>query len=342
MESSARILGLSSGSLHAKVMFIGEAPGRLGADTTGIPFHGDKSGDNFENLLDFVGISREDIFVTNAVLCNPKDDTGNNGTPSTSELTNCAGFLREQIELIDPCIVVTLGGNALKATALIALHSLALREHVRTSHAWYGRRLIPLYHPGQRAMIHRSLANQRSDYQFVADELKRIGVTPRKVRGRTSNSVADVVKAILRLNVEVSYFALHKLLYLLEWRYMEGHGRRLTGAYFIRQKDGPYCIDLHLSKLKNAIPEIGIRQKGRSLYIQLPSRDFFESEQEQEQGKLGSDAAEFIQEELRKYKDKSDAELKTRAYLTKPMRQMLRQEKENAINMYNNPILIGW
>lgn len=339
MENSARILGMSSGSLTAKVLFVGEAPGRLGADSTGIPFHGDKAGDNFEYLLDFVGISREDIFVTNAVLCNPKDESGNNATPNANEIANCAGFLQEQIELINPSIVVTLGANALRATSLIDTHNLTLREHVRSSHAWSGRKLIPLYHPGQRAMIHRSLANQRSDYQYVADQLKRVGIKPRIVRGRTADAVANAVKTILYTKGEVSYFALHKLLFLLEWSYKKERGERLTGAYFIRQKDGPYCTDLHLTKLKAAIPVIQTRQNGPTLYLRLPERDLF-STQHLFDSKAGIE--KFIQDELQKYADKSDAELKTRAYLTSPMKAILRLEKNDSKNMYNAPISLGW
>lgn len=340
MARSARILGLSSGSLNAGIMFIGEAPGRLGADSTGIPFHGDKAGDNFESLLDFVRISREDIFVTNAVLCNPRDDSGNNATPTLEEIANCSGFLRKQIEQIDPKIVVTLGANALKATSLIEGHSLTLREHVRTSHVWFGRKLVPLYHPGQRAMIHRSLANQRSDYQFVADQLKRVGVKPRTVRGKTAESVAEAVRAILHTKGEVSYFALHKLLYLLEWSYMNERGARLTGAYFIRQKDGPYCTDLQLTRLKAAIPIMQVRRMGSSLHLRLPEKDLFTNDDRS--GADSSESVEFIRNQMKKYCGKSDSELKTRAYLTPPMKAILRKEKGEAENLYNAPILIGW
>lgn len=340
MESSARILGLSSGSLNARVMFIGEAPGRLGADSTGIPFHGDKAGDNFESLLDFVRISREDIFVTNAVLCNPKDDNGNNATPTIEEIANCSSFLRKQIELIDPKIVVTLGANALKATALIDEHILTLRDHVRTSHAWFRRKLVPLYHPGQRAMIHRSLANQRSDYQFVADQLKRVGVKPRAVRGKTAESVAEAVRAILHTKGEVSYFALHKLLYLLEWSYMNERSERLTGAYFIRQKDGPYCTDIQLTKLKAAIPILQIRKVGNSLHLRLPEKDLFAKDDSLINE--GSETDEFVRNQMKKFGDKSDAELKSRAYLTPPMKLILKKEQGEAVNLYNAPILIGW
>jgi uracil-DNA glycosylase family 4 len=51
MKNSARVLSRVAGPIDAKIMFIGEAPGRLGADNSGIPFHGDKAGHNFEELL---------------------------------------------------------------------------------------------------------------------------------------------------------------------------------------------------------------------------------------------------------------------------------------------------
>src|SRR5205809_5938291 len=126
MCNSARVLNYSAGNLSAELFFIGEAPGRLGADETEVPFHGDTSGRNFEDLLTFAGISRNDVFVTNAVLCNPKDEDGNNSTPTLAEAANCHPFLRRQIELVNPKIVVTLGNTALRALAGIEQHGFSL------------------------------------------------------------------------------------------------------------------------------------------------------------------------------------------------------------------------
>src|SRR6202012_1690379 len=81
MDERNRVLSAANGAYPSNLMFIGEAPGRLGADSTQIPFHGDKAGDNFERLLKQVGLSRYDCFVTNAVLCNPRDADGNNNPP---------------------------------------------------------------------------------------------------------------------------------------------------------------------------------------------------------------------------------------------------------------------
>src|SRR4051812_33858855 len=86
MRDSKRVFGRSAGPLSANIMFIGEAPGRLGADETMIPFHGDRAGENFERLLGQAGLDRYSIFVTNAVLCNPRDEKGNNAPPTRLEI----------------------------------------------------------------------------------------------------------------------------------------------------------------------------------------------------------------------------------------------------------------
>ena len=241
MEKSERVLGYGCGSLTPSVMFIGEAPGRLGADSSLMPFHGDKSGHNFEWLLEQVGLSRYDAFITNAVLCNPKDESGNNSPPTNAEVRNCAAFLQRQIEIIQPKVVATLGSIALKSCALISRHELRLAEHVRTANSWNGRLLIPMYHPGQRAMLHRSFANQLADYQFLKETLSRSAARKsRKVRGRASEQVVEVVNYLIERKTNLSYFALHKLLFLAEVKHLEEHGERMTNSYVVRQKDGPY------------------------------------------------------------------------------------------------------
>lgn len=71
MDQRTRVLGPANGNLDAQVVFVAEAPGRLGADRFGIPLHGDQAGRNFEWLISNARITRQDVFVTNAVLCNP-------------------------------------------------------------------------------------------------------------------------------------------------------------------------------------------------------------------------------------------------------------------------------
>ena len=154
-----------NGNLHASIMFIAEAPGRLGADRTGIPLHGDQTGDNFERLLRHVGLTRKDLFITNAVLCNPREESGVNGRPTTDELKKCLSYLRQTIELVAPKIVATLGAVALMALDLIEEHSLVLSSGVAKPVAWYGRTLFPLYHPSPRVFVYRTRYQQEKDFE---------------------------------------------------------------------------------------------------------------------------------------------------------------------------------
>ncbi len=341
MNSSERVLGPASGSVDANIMFIGEAPGRLGADESQIPFHGDKSGHNFESLLDHVGLIRYDLFVTNAVLCNPKDEKGNNSTPNAQEIGNCAEFLRTQVSLIDPAVVVTLGATALKSCALVEPHMLGLKDSVRSVNSWFDRKLIPAYHPGQRAMIHRSFGNQLADYQFIAETYRRlIGRTKRKSsRGIVSNSTKDLIDELTRRKPTLSYFALHKLYFLAEARAFESLGARLTDSYIIRQKDGPYCVDLHPVKLMSNFSGLEVVTKRGKLLVQ---RDL------QQNLLIGTEfQTTFTPQQIMvidnivaKYGILSDAELKQAVYMSKPMRTVLRKEKQLGTNLFNTPLLV--
>src|SRR6188474_1076855 len=70
------VLSKLNGSIDARIMFIGEAPGRKGADQTRVPFSGDQSGKNFDRFLQSIALNREQIFITSAALCNPRTTSG--------------------------------------------------------------------------------------------------------------------------------------------------------------------------------------------------------------------------------------------------------------------------
>jgi uracil-DNA glycosylase family 4 len=169
------VLSELNGSLAPRVLFVGEAPGRQGADRTRTPFSGDQSGRNFDRYLAAVNLSRADIFITNAALCNPRTTTGANRKPANSEISNCANFLRRQIELLAPPVIATLGAVALAALARLAYHSLSLRENAGQVCEWNGYLLVPLYHPSPQVLAsHRREAQQMADYAALATALQRI------------------------------------------------------------------------------------------------------------------------------------------------------------------------
>ena len=174
MADCRAVLGAPNGDLQSRVLFVAEAPGRLGADRTGIPLSGDQSGRNFDELLRMAGLRRSAIFVTNAVLCNPRDPQGRNAAPTSVEIHNCAPFLRRTIELINPAVVIALGVVALRALAIVEPHGVVLKRDVAQPVVWNDRLLIALYHPSPRARLHRSIARQRDD--FTALRLLLTGV----------------------------------------------------------------------------------------------------------------------------------------------------------------------
>src|SRR4029077_4712049 len=125
-----------------RIVFIGEAPGRHGADRTGVPFSGDKSGRALQGILIDLGMSEGQqpkdppqlrCFVTNIVRCCPPA----NRTPTLREQASCAPFLAAELDAIDPQIVVPIGMPALRAVARRYLGEIP--RAIRPLHA------IPIY-----------------------------------------------------------------------------------------------------------------------------------------------------------------------------------------------------
>ena len=165
------ILSAANGNLNAKIVFVAEAPGRFGAGRTGTPLHGDKSGDNFEILLKHIGLTRTEVFITNAALCNPLKN-GNNRRPKVSEIKKCSPFLKETLNLINPQIVVTLGSVGLQALNLIFETQYQLKENVAQPLTTPYFILFPLYHPSPRVTNWmRPLAQQKKDFKKILQNI---------------------------------------------------------------------------------------------------------------------------------------------------------------------------
>jgi len=164
MCNRKKVLSYENGNINSKVMFIAEAPGRLGAEKTGKPLYGDKTGDNFEILLNSIGWERKDIFITNAILCNPQVNN-KKATPTDEEIENCSSYLKETLELVNPDIIVTLRKNALNALKLIKPHKYKLKTCVAKKIPWNSNFLFPLYHPSPKSInLNRSIDKQIDDF----------------------------------------------------------------------------------------------------------------------------------------------------------------------------------
>lgn len=139
---------IGEGSHYAKIMFIGEAPGKNEA-ATGKPFCG-ASGRVLDQLLEAVGVARKDVYVTNIV----KDRPPMNRDPLPDEIEAYAPYLDRQIEIIRPQVIATLGrfsmAYIMNRLGLSSQLESISRMHGKTFEAKtsYGTvKIIPLYHP---------------------------------------------------------------------------------------------------------------------------------------------------------------------------------------------------
>lgn len=131
------------GAVPARVMFVGIAPGRFGGDITGIPFSGDRSGILLRSMIERAGI--EDVFITNLVRCNPRDEKGRNRDPRTEEIDQCRRHLEAEIAMARPRIIVCLGAMAWRQLAGRDISFEPTRPRIQKHE---GAVLYPMYHPG--------------------------------------------------------------------------------------------------------------------------------------------------------------------------------------------------
>jgi len=340
MTCRKKVLSEYNGNINTKVVFIAEAPGRLGAECCGIPLYGDRTGDNFENLLSNIGWSRDKIFITNSILCNPQDENGNNSTPEKEEIINCSYYLNMVIELINPEIIVTLGIKALEALKLISNHNYELKKDVATVLDWDNRKLYPLYHMGPRAIIHRNLIQQRSDFIKLSnyiDPIKGIKKTTKKlvrkrdfVGAHQETRLVSVVKYIVHKYKEISLFKLTKLLYLIDYDYLRCHKTSMSHAIYLRLQDGPW-----IPVLKDIVnkEDLGLKTKfiNKKPYVLDVNINVADSN-------LSQGERDFLDEKIKNHFNDGDSIMKTAAYMTEPMKFVLRREKRGE-NMSKIPVL---
>lgn len=338
-----KVFSSANGNLDSKVLFIAEAPGRFGADKTGVPLCGDRTGDNFENLLSNIGWQREQIFITNAVLCNPREQNGKNATPTSEEIFNCSFYLDMVITLIKPDIIVTLGATALKALEIISPHGLKLKDKVASIVTWHGLNIFPLYHPGPRALVHRSLAKQRSDFMRLSKIIHPLkGFLVRKRRKLTQQSLfkggysplQQIARTIVEICGRVTYFKLVKMIYLIDIQSLKKFGSTVGSDLYIRQVDGPWPPKLADELRAMNGFEINMNNVGKIQMVSIgPSP--------RSKIRLNDEILEVIEEITSKCKIMNNSKVKTLVYLTDPMRFILKEEKKgkdmrNKVVLYKN------
>jgi uracil-DNA glycosylase family 4 len=149
------------GDPETEVVFVGEGPG-FNEDRQGRPFVG-RAGDLLVKLLGSIGWRREDVFITNVVKCRPPE----NRDPQPDEIAACAPFLRRQLEVLDPAVVVTLGrysmGTFMPGARISQAHGTVRPVDPATGAA--SALVFAMYHP---AAALRTPAIERESYADIA------------------------------------------------------------------------------------------------------------------------------------------------------------------------------
>jgi uracil-DNA glycosylase len=151
-----------AGNADADLMFIGEAPGK-NEDEQGLPFVG-QAGKLLNQLLSEIGLERADVFIANVLKCRPPG----NRDPHPLEIENCQSYLLQQVELIQPKVICSLGNFATKLlrgdqTGITRVHG---RDEVRVI-GTRAVRLYPLYHPAAALYTRSMLDVLREDFARI-------------------------------------------------------------------------------------------------------------------------------------------------------------------------------
>ncbi len=152
------------GNPHATIMFVGEAPGFY-EDRQGEPFVG-AAGRLLNELLEAVGLSRADVYIANVIKCRPPD----NRDPLPDEVDTCKPFLFQQIELIKPKVVCTLGNFAMQTLLGKKIGIMKVRGQVFQVQEFF---VFPMLHPA--AALHQGNLNEplREDFRKLKAFLDR-------------------------------------------------------------------------------------------------------------------------------------------------------------------------
>lgn len=150
------------GNPRARLMFVGEAPGR-DEDLAGEPFVG-RAGKLLTTLIGEIGFTRDDVYIANVLKCRPPG----NRDPRPAEIDACKGYLRTQIDLISPEVVMTLGNFA---TRLLLRTETGITRLRGTIYPWWRGMLIPTFHPAAVLRDGSRMADVRADFELARQVL---------------------------------------------------------------------------------------------------------------------------------------------------------------------------
>ena len=158
------------GNPNAEIMFIGEAPG-ADEDQQGEPFVG-RAGQLLTKIIKAMGFAREDVYIANILKCRPDMPAGSfgNRAPTPAEMQMCRPYLVEQIDIIQPKVLVALGAVAVEG--LLGSRG-AMRELRGRWHSYNGTPLMITYHPAY-LLRNQSPSEKRKVWEDMLQVLERL------------------------------------------------------------------------------------------------------------------------------------------------------------------------
>lgn len=173
LASSRKTVVFGVGNLHADLMFVGEAPG-ADEDEQGEPFVG-KAGQLLTKIIETMGLKRGDVYIGNILKCRPDTpgQAAGNRKPTTEEMQTCIPYLHEQIDLIQPKVIVALGATAVEGLLGKTLGITKLRGHWKT---YRGIPLMPTYHPAY-LLRNQALTEKRKVWEDMLQVMEKLGLT---------------------------------------------------------------------------------------------------------------------------------------------------------------------
>jgi len=153
------------GDPHARLVFVGEAPGR-DEDLQGEPFVGE-AGQLLTKIIQAMGLERRQVYICNVLKCRPP----NNRNPLPAEIEQCHPFLLRQLKAIGPGAIVALGTFAAQTLLQTREPISKLRGHF---HDYHGIPLMPTFHP---AFLLRNAAMKREVWEDMQQVMKKLGMT---------------------------------------------------------------------------------------------------------------------------------------------------------------------
>ena len=173
LASSRKNVVFGVGSIDAQLMFVGEAPG-ADEDEQGEPFVG-AAGQLLTKIILATGLSRADVYIANILKCRPDTpgETAGNRKPTSVEMATCLPYLHEQIDLIQPRVIVALGATAVEGLLGKTVGITKLRGQWQT---YRDTPLMPTYHPAY-LLRNQSLREKRNVWEDLLAVMEKLGMT---------------------------------------------------------------------------------------------------------------------------------------------------------------------